>query len=104
MTACSQKDCLEDATVQYDHNGKIMYACPNHRNAVVAIFSAMGAFVPTFYPVKTKPANDPIREQMAQWVDDTITMLPKLRVYTLDVDSIAKAQEILENIKKEMQE
>lgn len=53
MNKCSQQDCNEDATCQYDHSGQLMFGCEAHWEWFCNIMEAMGTPIPTKYPIGT---------------------------------------------------
>ncbi len=55
MTKCSQKNCDEDATIQFDHCGTLKKSCDNHWQAYKNIMNAMGSPIPVCYPVGVEP-------------------------------------------------
>ena len=55
MINCNQKNCDKDATVQFDHCGKLSFDCDEHWQAYKNIMNAMGSPIPVCYPVGVKP-------------------------------------------------
>lgn len=53
MTKCNNKNCEEEATVQIDHSGELVFYCDKDWLKYQNIMNAMGAFIPTAYPVGT---------------------------------------------------
>jgi len=52
---CKNEKCGKEATLQFDHNGELIYYCDGCFEAWKVVMDAIGSFVPTAYPVGTKP-------------------------------------------------
>ena len=52
---CVNKECNNDATLQFDHNGELVFYCDVCYRKWRMIMEAMGAFTPTAYPIGTDP-------------------------------------------------
>jgi len=51
MTKCNNETCYNEATLQFDHNGKLTLYCGECFDRICTIFEAMGAFKPIAYPI-----------------------------------------------------
>lgn len=51
---CNNEKCKRPATLQFEHNGKLIFYCKLCFEQWKVVMSAMGAFVPITYPIGTK--------------------------------------------------
>jgi len=54
MTECNNEKCKNEATLQFDHNGKLTLYCDFCFDRICAVFEAMGSFKPIAYPIGTE--------------------------------------------------
>jgi len=54
MTECNNEQCKNEATLQFDHNGKLTLYCDLCFDRICVVFKAMEAFEPIAYPIGTE--------------------------------------------------
>lgn len=50
---CDNEKCENEATIQFDHVGKLTHYCESDWQRYKQIMDAMGSFIPTAYPIGT---------------------------------------------------
>jgi len=51
---CDNKTCFNEAILQFDHNGELVFYCQGCYDWFCHIMKSMGSFEPTAYPIGTK--------------------------------------------------
>jgi len=52
--SCDNKTCFNEAILQFDHNGELVFYCQGCFDWFCHIMKSMGSFEPTAYPVGTE--------------------------------------------------
>lgn len=53
MTTCTNEKCQDEATIQFDHCGKITAYCEKDWQGYKNIMNAIGSPIPVCYPIGT---------------------------------------------------